>query len=283
MTATASSDPLKRKIVVKIGGAALEDCASRQHCAIGIAQLAQAGHSVAVVHGGGSRLTRTLEQFGKKSSFVGGLRVTDAETRDVALMVLAGLVNKQLVQAIHREGRLAVGLCGGDGGSFMARKWMPEVVGEGVGETMPTTADLGFVGEIIRTDTRWLHSIWRGAAVPVLSSIALGTDGEYYNVNADAMASTCAVACGVETLIFLTDVPGVRAADGNILPLLSLRDLPGMVDSGVVSGGMLPKLQACAAALGGGVKQVHIAPAQQAKHLAQWLASAPNCGTEVAL
>ncbi len=263
------------RVVVKIGGAALEDVASRQRCAAGIAQLAQAGHTVAIVHGGGARLTKVLAQIGKQSTFVSGLRITDAETRDAALMVLAGLVNKQLVQAIHREGSRAVGLCGGDGGSFIARKWSPEGPAPGT--------DLGFVGEIIRTDTRWLDAIWRTGAVPVISSMALGTDGEYYNINADAMASACAVACNVEALLFLTDVPGVRGADGAVMSTFSLRNLSALVESGVISGGMLPKLRACADALRGSVKQVCIAPAEQVASIADWITNRTSYGTEVVL
>ena len=134
------------KIVVKIGGAALEDKPTLQKCAKAVVQFAEDGHQVAVVHGGGSALTRTLELLGKKSDFVHGLRVTDAETRDVALMVLAGIVNKSLVAAIAAAGCPAIGLCGGDGGIFRARK------------KQDAEYDLGFVGEICFSEPRWLTS-----------------------------------------------------------------------------------------------------------------------------
>ena len=130
-------------IVIKIGGAALEDASTLRKCARAIAELAQDGHRVAVVHGGGTALTRVLKQLGKQSQFVGGLRVTDAETRDVALMVLGGMVNKKLVAAIQAAGMPAVGFCGGDGMTFRARKKQTEGY------------DLGFVGEICAVEPRW--------------------------------------------------------------------------------------------------------------------------------
>ncbi len=141
------------------------------------------------------QLTRTLAQMGKKSEFISGLRITDAETRDAALMVLAGRVNKSLVAAIGSHGQSAVGLSGGDGHVFRARK-------------KKTNPDLGFVGEIAAADPRWLEAIWTMGAVPVISSIALGFDGEYYNINADEMAAACAISTKADTLVFLTDVPG---------------------------------------------------------------------------
>src|SRR5215471_16291592 len=134
------------KVVVKIGGAALENEETLHKCAHAIVELAKDGHQIAVVHGGGAALTRTLERLGKKSEFVNGLRVTDAETRDMALMVLSGLVNKKLVAAIGAAGKAAVGLCGGDGTSFRARK-KPAADGH----------DLGFVGEICAVEPRWIE------------------------------------------------------------------------------------------------------------------------------
>jgi len=184
------------KIVVKLGGATLEDAALLQRAALAIKQLAQE-HQVAVVHGGGTALTRMLAQVGKESRFVDGLRVTDAETRDFAVMVLAGHMNKKLVAALGTIGQSAVGMCGGDGQAFRARK------------KKTNGHDLGFVGEISAVDPRWIQTIWQQGCVPVISSVALGSDGQYYNVNADQMASACAVACHANALIFLTDVSGV--------------------------------------------------------------------------
>jgi acetylglutamate kinase len=257
------------KIVVKIGGAALEDTSTLRKCARAVAELAQDGHSVAVVHGGGSALTRTLKMLGKESDFINGLRVTDAETRDVALMVLAGIVNKHLVAAIQAAGFPALGLCGGDGSAFRARKNNCE------------GGKLGFVGEICATEPRWVKAIWREGGIPVFSSVALGFDGEYYNINADQMASSCAVSCGADLLIFLTDVPGVKNAEGTVIRWLNLTDVAGLIANSVICGGMLPKLAACSEALHRGVKRVRILPATQAEALPQIHLAKLDFGTEV--
>jgi acetylglutamate kinase len=257
------------KIIVKVGGAALENKDTLRKCAHAIVDLSRDGHKIAVVHGGGSTLTRTLALLGKKSDFVDGLRITDAETRDVAVMVLAGMVNKGVVAALVAAGTPAIGLCGGDGMSFRARK--KETKGY----------DLGFVGEICSVEPRWLEAIWNEGGIPVLSSLALGIDGEYYNVNADQMASACAIACHADTLIFLTDVPGVKNAEGSVIPWLNMKEVPSMVATSVIAGGMLPKLEACKQALKKGVGRVRIMPAAQAEVLPQFYFTKMECGTEV--
>src|SRR5246127_1540012 len=242
-------------IVVKIGGTALEDAATLRKCARAIAELAQDGHRVAVVHGGGTALTRVLKQLGKQSEFVNGLRITDAETRDVALMVLGGMVNKKPVAAIQAAGMPAVGFCGGDGMTFRARR--KQMNGN----------DLGFVGEICFAEPCWIEALWERGGIPVLASLALGADGEYYNVNADEMAASCAAACHADTLIFLTDVPGVKDADGSVMPWLSTKQAAVLAKESVIVGGMLPKLQACGQALRKGVSRVRILPAAHAEEL----------------
>jgi len=257
------------KIVIKIGGAALEDKSTLRKCALGIADLAGDGHRVAVVHGGGGALTRTLKLLGKQSEFVNGLRVTDAETRDAALMVLAGLVNKRLVAAIGSAGVPAVGLCGGDGLAFRARK--KQTPGH----------DLGFVGEICSVEPRWLEAIWSQGGIPVLSSLALGFDGEYYNINADQMAAACASACHADSLFFLTDVAGVKDAAGAVIPWLTTKEATTLAADSVIGGGMLPKLEACSQALNKGVGRVRILPAAQAEVLSQFYFTKLACGTEV--
>jgi len=254
------------KIVIKIGGAALDDAKLRRDCAAAIAALAR-DHQVAVVHGGGAALTRMLTRLGVKSEFVGGLRVTDAETRDVALMVLAGAVSKQLVAELALAGSPALGLCGGDAMMFRARK------------RPPNGHDLGFVGDICDSDPRWLHVLWEHSCIPVIASLALGHDGEYYNVNADQMAAACAAACRADALIFLTDVAGVKDADGDVMPSLSLAQVPALIAAAVIGGGMLPKLEACSHALRQGVERVVITPAAAAGALA--LGALAASGTQV--
>jgi acetylglutamate kinase len=161
-----------------------------------------------------------------------------------------------------------MGLSGGDGHVFRARKKV-------------TSPDLGFVGEIAATDPKWLDAIWTMGAVPVISSIALGFDGEYYNINADEMASAAAVATHADALVFLTDVPGVKGADGTVLRWLSLKEIPALESAAVVSGGMLPKLEACRHALLHGVKRVRILPAESASVLPDLINSRVDDGTEV--
>jgi acetylglutamate kinase len=256
------------KFVVKLGGATLENPELLHQCAQAIAELVKDGNHVAVVHGGGVQLTRTLKQLGKQSEFIAGLRVTDAETRDAALMVLGGRVNKSLVAALGAHGQAAMGLSGGDGLVFRARK-------------KRTAPDLGFVGEIVASDPRWLEAIWQMGAVPVISSLALGFDGEYYNVNADEMAAACAAACKADALVFLTDVPGVRGADGEVMRWLSVDQIASLTKDEVISGGMLPKLSACREALLQGVKRVRILPAEVAAVLPDLCNTRVSHGTEV--
>src|SRR5690242_13770878 len=150
------------KIVVKIGGAALDNKSIVQQFAQSIANLVESGHSVVVIHGGGAAISRTLHELGRESTFVNGLRITDQQTRDVALMVMAGHLNKQLVAEIGAAGQPAIGLCGGDLRIFRAAK-------------KKTKSDLGFVGEICAVESQWLEAIWQQGAIPVIASIALGT------------------------------------------------------------------------------------------------------------
>jgi acetylglutamate kinase len=261
------------KYVVKLGGAGLETPSLFDGSMRAITELVRDGNQVVIVHGGGAQLTRTLKALGKESIFINGLRVTDAETRDVALMVLAGKVNKGLVAALGALGLPAVGLTGGDGLLFRARKKRTafEVGGP----------DLGFVGEIAASDPRWIEAIWQLNGVPVLSSMALGFDGEYYNINADEMAAACAIACRADALVFLTDVPGVKGANGQVLRWLSIDQIAEMAKSAVIFGGMMPKLSACREALLNGVKRVRILPAEAAASLPNLCSSRVAQGTEV--
>jgi acetylglutamate kinase len=256
------------KYVVKLGGAGLETPALLAGSMRAITELVRDGNQVVVVHGGGVQLTRTLEALGKESQFINGLRITDAETRDAALMVFAGKVNKGLVAALGALGQPAIGLSGGDGLMFRARK-------------KRTAPDLGYVGEIVASDPRWIESIWQLNGVPVISSMALGFDGEYYNINADEMAAACAIACRADALVFLTDVPGVKDANGQVLRWLSIDQIAEMAKGAVISGGMLPKLSACREALLNGVKRVRILPAEAAGSLPDLCSSRVVYGTEV--
>lgn len=251
--------------VLKIGGAALDNPTTLQSCVKSIQALTQSGQRLAVVHGGGVMVTRMLERLGKMSEFKDGLRVTDSETRDVALMVLGGLVNKQLVAALTEVGVAAIGLSGGDGPTFRARKL--------------TTADLGFVGEIDHVDLRWLNAIWQAGGVPVLASMAVGPNGDYYNVNADQMAVACAVACQASELIFMTEIAGVLDAQGQVISHLNNDAIAELIATGVIQGGMLPKMAACQTALQAGVGRVRVFPAAHAMNVLT--DDALTLGTEV--
>src|SRR4029077_10199948 len=166
-------------------------------------------------------------------------------------------------------GMPAIGFCGGDGMSFRARRQHCD------------DWDLGFVVEICFVEPCWINAIWRQGGIPVIASLALGADGEYYNVNADEMAASCAAACGADALIFLTDVPGVKDAGGNVIPWLSTKEANELTASSTISGGMLPKLQACRQALQQGVGRVRILPAAEAEMLPQFYFMKLSCGTEL--
>jgi acetylglutamate kinase len=255
------------KLVIKIGGVALDDKQLVKRFAETIPSLVREGHQLLIVHGGGAALTRTLKQLGCESTFIDGLRVTDSQTRDAAIMVLAGQLNKQLVAAIGAAGQPAIGLCGGDLRMVLATK-----------KKQP---DLGYVGEVCAVDAQWIDRFWAAGVVPVISSLALGFDGEYYNVNADQMASACAVACGANALIYLTDVAGVKDAEGTVIRWLDVHKIGNMVEKATVSGGMLPKLEACTSALKKGVARVRILPAERAEVLPGFFTQKIDYGTEV--
>ena len=235
------------RMVVKIAGALLDDAQTVQNLARQIAQLAQQGHQLLVVHGGGKIFTATLKRMGIESRFINGLRVTDRETRDVAIMVLGGLLNKRVAGAISAAGQPAVGLCASDAGSFLAE---PMTHNDAAGS-------LGFVGYLTGVNVEFLESLWRAGVMPVASCLGLGADGELYNINADHMAAACAEYIHASRLIFLTDVAGVL--DGpKVLQAVSCAEVEELIRQNKVSGGMVLKLEACKRALSAGVQQVRI-------------------------
>jgi len=235
------------KTVIKLAGALLEDDAIVRTLARQIAALAQQGHEILVVHGGGRLFTATLKRMGIESNFVAGLRVTDRETRDVAVMVFAGLLNKRLASAISAEGAPAIGISAADAACFRAE---PMVHNEVEGS-------LGFVGYLTGLNQSFLESLWREGLLPVAPCLGLGPDNELYNINADHMAAACAEYLGADRLIYLTDVAGVLDGD-KVLSAVTREDIERLVQSRVVSGGMVLKLEAAKRALEGGVREVHI-------------------------
>jgi len=235
------------KTVIKLAGALLEDDAIVRALARQIAALAQQGHEILVVHGGGRLFTATLKRMGIESNFVAGLRVTNRETRDVAVMVFAGLLNKRLASAISAEGAPAIGISAADASCFHAE---PMVHNEVEGS-------LGFVGYLTGLNQSFLESLWREGLIPVAPCLGLGPDNELYNINADHMAAACAEYLGADRLIYLTDVAGVLDGD-KVLSVVTLEEMERLVQSRVVSGGMVLKLEAAKRALEGGVREVHI-------------------------
>lgn len=229
------------KLVVKIGGALLGPL-DRDRLLSEVLDLHRAGHSVVLVHGGGKELTALLERLGISSRFHNGLRVTDAATRDAALMVYAGLVNKSIVASISRMGGRALGLAG-DAGSVRVRQ---------------RSSELGYVGDVETVDGRFLDQLVAQRILPVLCSLGLGPDGQYYNINADSLAAAAAAALEVDRLVFLTDVPGVLDAAGQVLPRLSASDVERLIQTGVAAGGMRPKLESCLSAFAHGVPEIRI-------------------------
>jgi len=235
------------KLVIKFAGALLEDKGTVQSLAGQIASLAKQGHEILVVHGGGRIFTTTLKRLGIESKFVAGLRVTDRETRDVAVMVFAGLLNKQLAAAISAAGQPAVGISAADAQCFRAEPLVHNDV-EG---------SLGYVGYLTAANTKLLNAFWREGIVPVAACLGIGADGELYNINADHMAAACAEYLQADQLIYLTDVEGVLDGD-KILSGVASDEIGNLVQKKTVSGGMVLKLEAAKRALEGGVSGVHI-------------------------
>jgi acetylglutamate kinase len=235
------------RIVVKFAGALLEDAPIVRLLAQQIAALARHKHEILVVHGGGRIFTATLKRLGIQSKFVGGLRVTDKETRDAAVMVFGGLLNKQLSAAITAGGQPAVGICAADAACFSASPLVHNDV-EG---------SLGYVGYLTSVNVGFLESLWRAKLLPVAACLGLGVDNELYNINADHMAAACAEFVGADHLIYLTDVAGVLDGE-KVLSAISCEEIDRLIHSRVVSGGMILKLEAAKRALQSGVREVHI-------------------------
>ena len=235
------------RVVIKFAGALLEDEAVVRSLASQVASAAKEGHEILVVHGGGRTFTSTLKRMGIESKFVNGLRITDRETRDVAVMVFAGLLNKRLAGAISAEGQRAVGISAADAQCFRAEPLVHNEVEGG----------LGFVGYLIGLNKEFLESFWREQLVPVAPCLGLGPNGELYNINADHMAAACAEYLGADRLIYLTDVAGVLDGE-KVLAAITCEQVEKLVQSRIVSGGMVLKLEAAKRALEGGVREVRI-------------------------
>jgi acetylglutamate kinase len=234
-------------IVIKVSGSDLDDAAFSRRLAEALAAAAQTGSRPILVHGGGREITELLGAMKIESRFLDGLRVTDAPTRDVALMVLAGLANKRMVAHVLAAGAQSVGLSGVDGRLLEVRR---------------LNDALGFVGKPEAVNTGLLNSLLSQDIVPVINPMSIGLasagDSEIYNVNADHAAGAIAAALDATLLTFVTNVPGVLDGSKSLIPTLSAPETEALIVSGVISGGMIPKVRTCLAALQAGVKQVRI-------------------------
>jgi acetylglutamate kinase len=263
-----------KTIVIKYGGSAMQEERLRQHFTQDIVLMKFVGLHPVVVHGGGPQIGETLKRIGKESRFVGGMRVTDAETMEVVEMVLAGKLNKGLVQLINSHGGRAIGLCGKDGNLIEARKMILEE-GEAAGE------DLGFVGEVANVDAGIIQVMDPSAYIPVVAPIGVGKDGETYNINADLVASHLAVALEADKLILLTDVMGILDGSGRLLSSIPLSQLKGLLTRGEVTGGMIPKVRCCYEAVSQGVRKAHIIDGKVEHSLLLEVFTDGGVGTEI--
>ncbi len=241
-----------RTFVVKYGGHAMGDPEAARDFAEDVVLMKAVGINVVVVHGGGPQIGAMLKRLGVESQFVGGLRVTDAETAQIAEMVLAGSINKEIVGWISQAGGRAVGISGKDGGLVLCEK-----VG-GKREADPNSGierhvDLGFVGDPVKVDRRILDSLTRDGIIPVVAPVGIGADGHTYNVNADTMAGAIAAALGATRFFLLTDVPGVLDKAGELMTDLNPARIRELQGDGTITGGMIPKLETCVHAVEGGV------------------------------
>ena len=239
-------------VVVKYGGHAMGDEHLADQFGRDIAILKQVGVNPVVVHGGGPQINAMLKRLAIQSTFVDGLRVTDAAMVEVVEMVLAGTVNKYVAGLITNAGALAVGICGKDAGLIRARKLRRTL--RDPGSHIERALDLGFVGEPTEVDVRVIHALTGAGLIPVIAPVGLGEDGETYNINADAVAGAVAGALGAKRMLMLTDVPGVLDRERKLIPEMTIAEAEAHIGSGVISGGMIPKVENCVDAVRRGVR-----------------------------
>jgi acetylglutamate kinase len=245
-----------KTVVIKYGGNAMVEQDLKHGFARDVVLMKLVGINPVVVHGGGPQIGSLLKRLGMASEFVQGMRVTDSETMDVVEMVLGGLVNKEIVNLINRHGGSAVGLTGKDGDLIRARKLLLRRDAPELNES--EIIDLGHVGEVESIDVGIVDMLVRGDFIPVIAPIGVGEDGFSYNINADLVAGKVAEVLKAEKLMLLTNTPGVLDSSGNLIPEVDVGRIGEMVETGVISGGMLPKIQCAVEAVQAGVRTAHI-------------------------
>ena len=245
-----------KTVVVKFGGNAMVDEALKHSFARDIVLMKLVGMNPIVVHGGGPQIGDLLTKLGKTTGFVDGMRITDSETMDVVEMVLGGLVNKEIVNLINRNGGKAVGLTGKDGDFIRAKKIHLKKSAHDIDAS--EIIDLGHVGEVSSIDPSVVEMLGRSDFIPVIAPIGVGADGRSYNINADLVAGKIAEVLKAEKLILLTNTAGILDKAGDLLTGLSINDIENLITDGTISGGMIPKTRCATDALKGGVTSVHI-------------------------
>jgi acetylglutamate kinase len=278
-----------KTFVIKYGGAAQIEERLKDSFAQDIVLLNFIGIRPVIVHGGGPKISEMMKRLGKEPSFVQGQRITDRETMDIVEMVLGGLINKEIVALINRHGGRAIGLSGKDGGLIKAKK---KLIKRAVDSGEEEVIDIGLVGEVETIEPEILYSLEKDGFIPVIAPIGIGRDGSAYNINADYVASAIASSLKAEKLILLTDVPGIRSKkeDGTsrgqgdsfeVISSLNRKETKRLIDDGTISGGMLPKVQACVSALDSGVKKTHIIDGRIPHCLLLEIFTRQGIGTEI--
>ena len=267
-----------KTFVIKYGGHAMIDEDLKESFAQDIVLLKYVGINPVIVHGGGPQIDTVLEKMGITSRYVRGMRVTDPETLDIVEMVLVGKVNKEIVTLINQHGGMAVGLSGKDGGLILARKMNVTVSNNG---EEPEIIDIGMVGEIVGINPLIIDSLDENKFIPVIAPVGVGEKGETYNINADLVAGEVAEALHAEKLILMTDIEAVKDKKGEFLSTLKVTQARKMIQDGVVSSGMIPKVECCIEALKGGVGKTHIIDGRVKHAVLLEIFTKEGVGTEV--
>ncbi|WP_435050743.1 acetylglutamate kinase [Desulfonatronovibrio magnus] len=265
-------------VVIKYGGHAMIDQNLKKSFALNVILLKYIGINPVIVHGGGPQIGRMLEQLNIACQFRQGLRVTDEATMDVVEMVLVGKVNKEIVNLINLNGGRAVGLSGKDGQTIMARK-LEMIIDKK--NAPPEIIDLGKVGEVIDIDNRLIVAVQNQGFIPIIAPVGVDRYGETYNINADSVAGAVASALKARKLILLTDVDGVKSAEGQKFSSLTRREAVEIIESGAASGGMIPKLKCCLEAIEEGVEKAHIIDGRVENSIILEIFTKGGIGTEV--
>lgn len=265
-----------KTFVIKYGGAAQIEERLKDSFAQDVVLLNFIGIRPVIIHGGGPKISEMMKRLGKEPTFVQGQRITDRETMDIVEMVLGGLINKEIVALINGHGGKAIGLSGKDGSLIRAKKKLLKKAG---GEE--EVIDIGLVGEVESVEPGILISLERDGFIPVIAPIGIGRDGSAFNINADYVASAVASSLKAEKLILLTDVPGIKDRREAIISSINRKEIKGLIDNGTISGGMLPKVQACISALEGGVKKTHIIDGRVPHCLLLEIFTKEGIGTEI--